>query len=115
MYKLSIDIRVVLAGSRAEVPPTATLPAPGSTRPVRGTLAKPNRGFCGVFVTRNGRKLLPEELVQSVERLSKADLFGVDMNELLAMYANAPKTKPAVGKAYISPEEVHMSHHHARR
>lgn len=77
-----------------------------ATRPVRGTLAKPNRGFRGLFVTRGGRKIQPEELVESVERLSKGDLFGVDMKELLAMYANAPKATTAVGKAQISPEEV---------
>lgn len=43
-----------------------------------------------------------------MERLSKADLFGVDVNDLLAMYANAPKAKPAVGKACITPEEVSL-------
>lgn len=91
------------AGSRSAVPP---VPAGHVTRLTRGTLSKPNRGFRGLFVTRNGRKISPEELVQSVERLSNADLFGLDMKELLAMYANAPKAKPEVGKAVISPEEV---------
>lgn len=84
-----------------------SVPAGHVTRPIRGTLSKPNRGFRGLFVTRNGRKISPEELVQSVERLSKADLFGVDIKELLAMYANTPKAKPAVGKTVISQEEVY--------
>eukprot|EP00892_Ulva_mutabilis_P010633 jgi/Ulvmu1/7942/UM004_0175.1 len=92
--------------SKAAPATAASAALPGTARPVKGTLAKPNRGFNGTFVTRGGRKITPEELVQSVERLSQADLFGVDMKELLAMYANAPKSKPAVGKACISLEEM---------
>lgn len=89
-------------------PPQTAPAAPGalSVSPVRGTLSRPYRGFRGRFITRNGRVLTPADMERAVSRLSQNDLFGVDLKQLLAVYANAPRPQTCIGKPYITREEV---------
>jgi hypothetical protein len=85
------------------------------TRGTRGTLSRPFRGFRGRFITRNGRVLMPADMERAVERLSQKDLFGTDISQLLALYANAPRPSTTIGKHHISQAEVRRTHDsHAR-
>lgn len=92
--------------------PPATAPAaPGqldmSSRPVtRGTLALPNRGFRGRFITRNGRVLTPSDMAGAVERLSNTGCSLEDLQKILAQYAHLPKPKTCWGKEVISTSEM---------
>lgn len=94
--------------------PPATAPAaPGqlnmSSRPVtRGTLALPNRGFRGRFITRNGRVLTPSDMAGAVERLSSTGCTLEDLQKILAQYAHLPKPKTCWGKEVISTSEVRL-------
>lgn len=94
-------------------PPQTAPAAPGhldnlSRPPTRGALSKPNRGFRGRFITREGRVLSPSDMAGAVERLSNTGHNIADLQLMLAQYAHLPKQKTCLGKEFITPEEVRL-------
>jgi hypothetical protein len=77
-----------------------------SRPPTRGTLALPNRGFRGTFITRSGRVLTPADMAGAVERLSHTGHSFDDLQQVLQQLAHLPRQKTCLGKEFITTAEV---------